>query len=56
MREEFSIWCQRNKISPEAEIVIQRIRSSPSSPSGAWAGLEHEWTVPFSENGDDNPI
>ena len=27
--EEFSIWCQRNKISPEAEITIQRIRTSP---------------------------
>ncbi len=27
--EEFSAWCQRNKMSPEAEIAIQRIRSSP---------------------------
>src|SRR6266699_6479919 len=27
--EEFSIWCQRNKIGPETEVVIQRIRTSP---------------------------
>ncbi len=27
--EEFSAWCQRNKMSPEAEIAIGRIRSSP---------------------------
>ena len=27
--EEFSAWCQGNKMSPEAEIAIQRIRSSP---------------------------
>src|SRR3989454_3851426 len=29
--EEFSAWCQRNKMSPEAEIAIQRIRSCPPS-------------------------
>ena len=27
--EKFSAWCQRNKISPEAETTIQRIRTSP---------------------------
>jgi putative transposase len=27
--EEFSVWSQRNKISPETEAAIQRIRSSP---------------------------
>lgn len=27
--EEFSIWCQRNKTSPETEAAIQRIRTSP---------------------------
>ena len=26
--EEFSAWCQRNKMSPEAEATLQRIRSS----------------------------
>ncbi len=29
--EEFSIWCQRNKMSPETEAAIQRIRTSPPS-------------------------
>ena len=27
--EEFSSWCQRNQMSPEAVVTIQRIRTSP---------------------------
>jgi putative transposase len=27
--EEFAVWCQRNKIGPETEATIARIRSSP---------------------------
>jgi len=29
--EEFSAWCQRNKMSLETEATIQRIRTSPPS-------------------------
>src|SRR2546425_1325352 len=31
MNEEFSAWCQRNKMSLETEATIQRIRTSPPS-------------------------
>src|SRR5438067_1786505 len=58
--EEFSAWCQRNKMSPEAEVTIQRIRTSPPSRRVRTSGeyhpqyiqnlkfLQNFWTHPFS--------
>ena len=54
--EEFSVWCQRNKMSPEAEAAIQRIRTSPpsrrvrggaSNVSGRYPSVKMDCSIQF---------
>jgi len=54
--EEFRTWCQRNRIAPETETYLQRIRSSQPVKEGAKRSLQCERTIPQRENGRFHPV
>src|SRR5438270_1931657 len=59
--EEFSAWCQRNKMSLETEATIQRIRTSPpsrrvrgraSNVSGRYPSVKMGCSIQFESNAE----